>query len=228
MNPTQQSHSARLMTLKELAELVRGYRALRSWTQEELAEIASLNVETIEQVEAQQHSDPETRRALAAAFDFEDIDIFNQPINIPVRGEAQEESETFDSEHVTLEAFVLTTGEELAQLVLESDALIVSPSFEMGMQADKVFEALADYAHEYRELAQGASEAQKIAIYEELHEYVLELSSLGVSVSYAVLPRTEQSGNAILGTGSKALLYLVAFPRGEEPESFLASRNPRV
>ncbi len=230
MTMTQPPPQPRLLTLKELAALVRGYRELRQWTQDDLAECSGLSLQAIQQVENEESTGQDIRRALAQAFDFADIDVLNQPFNIPSSAafeqDVDQDQDDADPEHVTLEAFVLASGEELAQLAEITQADLVSHAFEMGMQADKVFAALTDYSREYREGFSGYSEAHKLAVHEELHDYLNELKALGVSVCYAtrkmaLKPRQDPSASP----QALNILYWVTFPRGEEPESFVTMRD---
>jgi transcriptional regulator with XRE-family HTH domain len=212
----------RTLTQAELAALIKGYRALRQWSQEELAEWSMLKVDEIAEVENGLRNEPQTLRALAQGLDFADPDVLNKPIHIPGAQDDDPESESADAGTTALEAFVVSSGDELGELVLNSTALAVSCSFELGMQADKVFEALTDYMREYRDLFKEYSESRMRQIHEEFQEYLLELKGLGVSLSYATRNLPE---NASLAKGLRPsiALYLVAFPVGEEPESFLVS-----
>jgi len=63
-------------------------------------------------------SDLDTRRAIARAFEFEDIDTLNKPFAIPSDEELQAAKEKFEREHITLEALPLTTGQQLAGLAV--------------------------------------------------------------------------------------------------------------
>ncbi len=96
----------RNLTPAELATLVRAFRDMRSWSQEQLAEIARLTTRTVQRVEDGEPSSVDTRRALAAAFGFEDIDAFNKPYVIPTPEEAAAAKERFDKDHVTQFTFL--------------------------------------------------------------------------------------------------------------------------
>jgi transcriptional regulator with XRE-family HTH domain len=210
----------RMLTPAELAALIQGYRTLRQWSQEELAERSMCAVDTIAEVENGQRNDAQTLRALAQAFSFADVDVFNKPIHIPGMQDDDAEIEKADTEKTALEAFVLGTGDELGELVLNSNALAVSRSFELGMQADKVFEALTDYVREYRVCFEEYSPLRVSQILEEFEEYLRELKGFGVSISYATRHLKEDTYQTPPQKPTIAL-YLVAFPIGEEPESFL-------
>ncbi len=215
-----QSKPPRMLTLTELAALIKGYRKLKEWSQEDLAELSMLSVDQVDEVESGLSHDADTLRALAQAFGFADIDVFNKPIHIPRLQDDETETESAQSDSTALEAFVLSTGEELGELVLNSTALAVSRSFELGMQADKVFEALTDYVREYREYFEEYSASRISQIHEEFQEYLTELKGFGVSISYATRVLPEEINKDKSSKPARAL-YLVAFPVGEEPESFL-------
>ena len=215
-----QLKAPRMLTLVELAALIKGYRKLRQWSLEELAERSMLAVDVVAEVEDGKHNDAQTLRALAQAFKLADPDVFNKPIHIPSVHDNDAENELIESDTTALEAFVLTTGEELGELVLNSSALAVSRSFELGMQADKVFEALTDYVREYREYFEEYSSLRVSQIHDEFQEYLLELRGLDVSISYATRALPEDTSQLVSSKPAIAL-YLVAFPVGEEPESFL-------
>lgn len=217
-----QPAAPRMLTLAELAALIKGYRKLKQWTPDELAERAEISILSLQAVENEQSNDPDTLRALSTAFGFSDVDAFNKPIHIPTAQDFEKEEQSSESQGIALEAFVLSTGQELAELVLNSSALAVSRAFEMDMQADKVFEALTDYAREYREYFEEYSETKIHAVHQEFQEYLEELKQLDVSISFATreIANDDAQSNEVNPSPGIAL-YLVAFPRGEEPDSFL-------
>ena len=92
----------RPLTPRELAGLIRTFRELRQWSQETLAALSGLSVRTIQRVEKGEPSDLDTRRALAGAFDSEDLDLFNKPWNIPTPEELKSAQEEFEREHLIL------------------------------------------------------------------------------------------------------------------------------
>src|SRR3546814_19409955 len=109
------------------------FREMRQWSQEQLAAISGLNVRTIQRVEQGLSASLDTRRALARAFEFEDIDALNKPFTIPSEEEFKAEKETFDREHVPLPDTPLTTGKKCANLPepctmdLEATAVELTP-----------------------------------------------------------------------------------------------------
>ncbi len=62
---------------------VRSLRERRAWSQEQLAEIAGLNVRTVQRVESTGSASPETRMALAAALEVTPAELCTPPAAAP-------------------------------------------------------------------------------------------------------------------------------------------------
>ena len=202
------------------------FREMRQWSQEQLAEISGLNVRTVQRVEQGLSASLDTRRALASAFEFEDIDALNKPITIPSEEELKAAKEKFDREHVTLTAIPLTTGKQLAKLAEICSMDLSEPGFELTREADETFAALVDYFRDYRDCADVYSETQKFEIYDEMQSHIDALKTLGVSLRYAERKMQVKWGAE---PDSKPMpvnvLYVVAFPLGKEPEQFATPKS---
>lgn len=221
MNAAENMPQTRLLTPAELAICIRLFREARQWSQEQLAEISRLNVRTIQRVEQGVSASLDTRRALADAFGFEDIDAFNKPFTIPSEEELRAEKEKFDREHVTLTAIPLTSGKQLAKLAENCTMDLSEPAFELSREADEAFAALVDYFRDYRDCADVYSETQKFDVYDEMQSHIDALRTLGVSLRYAER-RVQVKWGAAADNQSMAanVLYMIGFPLGEEPEQF--------
>lgn len=226
MSTTENTQQTRLLTPAELAVCVKMFREMRQWSQEQLAEISGLNVRTIQRVEQGLSASLDTRRALARAFEFEDIDALNKPFTIPSEEELKVAKEKFDREHVTLTAIPLTTGKQLAKLAEICSMDLSEPGFDLTREADETFAALVDYFRDYRDCADVYSETQKFEVYDEMQSHIDALKTLGVSLRYA-----ERKMQVKWGTepDSKPMpvnvLYVVAFPLGKEPEQFATPKS---
>jgi transcriptional regulator with XRE-family HTH domain len=226
MSTAESNQQTRLLTPAELAVCIRMFREMRQWSQEQLAEISGLNVRTVQRVEQGLSASLDTRRALASAFEFEDIDALNKPFTIPSEEELKAAKEKFDREHVTLTAIPLTTGKQLAKLAEICSMDLSEPGFELTREADETFAALVDYFRDYRDCADVYSETQKFDVYDEMQSHIDALKTLGVSLRYA-----ERKMQVKWGTepDSKPMpvnvLYVVAFPLGKEPEQFATPKS---
>lgn len=226
MNAAQNSQQTRLLTPAELAVCIKLFREMRQWSQEQLAEISGLNVRTIQRVEQGLSASLDTRRTLADAFEFEDIDALNKPFTIPSEEEVKVAKEKFDREHVTLTAIPLTTGKQLAKLVETCTMDLSETAFELARETDETFAALVDYFRDYRDCADMYSEMQKFEVYDEMQSYIDALKTLGVSLRYAERKMQVKWGSE---TDSKPMpvnvLYVVCFPLGKEPEQFATPKS---
>lgn len=225
-----QSHSGqpRLLNLEELAVVVRLMREALGWSQETLAEFARISPRTIQRVENAKSASFDTRRALASAFEFEDVDAFNKPFAIPTDDEILAEKARIERDYVTVPTSPITTGYQLAQLAETSTLDLIQPGFDIGRDAHGVFASLTDYFHEYRDCASEYSARDKLAIYDELQELIDDLHRHQVTVHYAtrdvyLKTRDEQPG---LKPIKAQITYLVAFERGKAPEQFSVQKRP--
>ena len=114
---TSTSAQPRLLTPEEVATCIRQFRELRHWSQEQLAEISGLSVRTIQRVERGEAANFDTRRALARAFEFEDIDALNKPFSISTVEDLETAKAQFNRDHITLSLSPLASGRDLARLV---------------------------------------------------------------------------------------------------------------
>lgn len=226
MNATESTQKIRLLTPAELALCIKLLREMRQWSQEQLAAISGLNVRTIQRVEQGVSASLDTRRALASAFEFEDIDALNKPFTIPSEEELKATKEKFDREHVTLTAIPLTTGKQLAKLAETCTMDLAEPAFELTREADETFAALVDDFRDYRDCADAYSETRKFAVYDEMQSHIDALKALGVSLRYAERKMQVKCGS---DPDSKpmpvSVLYVVGFPRGKEPEQFATPKS---
>src|ERR1700687_4997543 len=124
----EQKARPRLLTEQELAGVIRGFREMRKWSQETLGALSGLSVRTIQRVEKGDAADLDTRRALARAFESEDLDIFNKPYSIPTPEEFKQAQEEFEREHLILDATVASTGRELVLLFEGSTMDVANPA----------------------------------------------------------------------------------------------------
>lgn len=223
MSTADSTVQPRLLAPTELAGVVKLLREVRKWSQEQLAEISKLSARTVQRVEEGSPSSVDTRRALASAFGLEDIDVFNKPYAIPTPEQAQAALEKFEKEHITLKAEPLQTGKQLAKLAERANADMFSSSFDLPREAEEAFAALTDYFREYRDCSDLYSEVDKLTVHDELQEHITALSSLGVSLCSAMRTAKLRAQGSMNGTDI-SILYVVAFPKGQEPEQFVVAR----
>lgn len=185
MTTNKSTTEPRTLTNQELAGVIRAFRSVRQWSQETLVALSGLSVRTIQRIEKGDPSDLDTRRALARAFDSDDLDLFNKPYAITTAADLKKDQEAFEAEHLILDAIVAKTGQELARLFETVTMDMSEPTIELSREQSEHFAALVDYLREYRDCAELYSEVAKLDVYDELQEYIDLLDATGVSVIYA-------------------------------------------
>ena len=190
-----------------------------------VGEIAGVSARTIQRVEDGQASSLDTRRALARAFELEDIDAFNKPYTIPTEDDLKAEKEKFDKENITIPAYPLITGKELAGLVERTSMDLSMSAFDLNREADERFAELIDYFRDYRDCADCYAQRDKFAIYDELQERIDCLKALQVSLRYATREMVVKGDQDSAKPLPVTVLYVIAFPLGKEPDEFATPRN---
>lgn len=223
MASTQQSAIHRNLTPQELAVLLKLYRELRKWSQEQLAEIAGLSTRTVQRVEEGLPASTDTRRALARAFDIEDIDVFNKAYTIPTAEQIAEEKARFEKERLTLKGQCISSGKQLGRFVESASASMFTEAVEMVSPADEIYARLTDYCCEYADCAELYSSTDRLAVYEDFDGMLEELKKSGITLVAAVRDSElkVRGSDAVVGRG---ILYVVAFQSGTEIEELAVPR----
>jgi len=227
-----QQHTSQFSGMISPAELAASMKRLRAaffLSQEQLADMARLSTRTIQRIERGEPSDVNTRRALARAFDFEDIDFYNKPFTPSEEDLLIVEKIEFERTHVTLEVSPLGTGKTLARLVETMIMDMSVPTFEMSRQADEAFAALIDYFRHYRNFADDYSEVDKFAVYDELQSRIDGLKAMGVSLCHATYNWQENMNEKAAGNPRKTTaLVVAAYPLGDEPKFIKVPRDVKI
>lgn len=223
---TATEQKPRNLTPAELAAVVRMFREMRTWSQEQLADISGLSARTVQRVEEGVPSSLDTRRALARALGFEDIDAFNKPYAIPTDEEIAAAKERFEKERVTLKAEPVKTGKQLAGLAGECNAFLFSEGVDLSGTAEELFAGLSDYCRDYGDCADLYSATDRIDVYEELDTYIANLDGEGIRLAAAKRSAMFKAQGATQGVRLD-ILYVVAFPKDSVPDNFAVQRQVR-
>lgn len=225
MNDTKTSSDPRSLTPEELGGLIKIFREVRMWSQEQLSAIADISTRSVQRIEKGAPSSLDTRRALARAFEFDDIDVFSKPLSIPTEDEVKAQKEAFDRTHVMLDAAPLTSGRQLGELAARHEGDISNTAFELDNAAAVVYAQLIDYIREFRDCHDLYTEVQKLEPYADMQALIDDLTQLGVAVRYAVRKvRLNMEVAADAKPMQLSILYLVAFRAGHEQDKVVVSR----
>jgi transcriptional regulator with XRE-family HTH domain len=208
----------------QLALLVVIMRQGRKWSQEQLAEITGLTARTIQRVERGEPSNVDTRRALARAFEANDIDCFNKPYKPITAAEARAAKDKFDQEHITL-SVQPATGRRLVELAESVSADMFDAGAELPQEAEQAFAALTDYWRNYREARELFTEVDKLDVRNEFQSRLDELERMKFSLRLAERVVYIKSAGAPDPTPIRCRVgYIVAFPLGKEPDEIVTAR----
>jgi len=221
MAPTQTA--PRHLTPTELAVLVKLYRELRKWSQEQLADISGLSARTVQRVEEGLASSTDTRRALARAFEVEDINVFNKAHVIPTAEQLAEEKARFEKERITLQGQRILSGKQLGKMVEMSSANMFSEAIELKGAGNELFARLTDYCREYADCDELYSATDKLSVYEDFDELLADLKKAGITLVGAVRDTDLKVRGSAVVVG-RGIIYVVAFRSGDEVEELAVPR----
>ncbi|SFN64740.1 Transcriptional regulator, contains XRE-family HTH domain [Bradyrhizobium sp. Ghvi] len=197
----------RRLTDKEVGAMVAMQRGGHGWTQETLAEIAKVTVRTVQRVEKGDPSSPETRRALARAFEFSDIDFFNKSLPLPNPEKMKQEKERLDRETVEVTIKPLSTGLEIRELAEICDAAAFDRCGTVDEEAEEYFAVLQDNFRDYGDVKDCCSATQKLDVNKSFLEVIEDLQKAGF----------------VLGSGTRRLRFVSQQWASQEPVRFTAA-----
>jgi len=217
----------RVLSKAELGRVVRYLREARQWSQETLAELGQTTPRTIQRVEAGSGASLHILRALAVAFEFQDIDAFSKPMAIPTDEQLQAAREQFEQEYVLTEALKPESGRRLANLAAECIGDYIEPAFEPTRDQATTFAELTDYLRDYRDCAEEHSSTSRLEVFDELQALLDRLDEQGVTLRYATRELFQKASTEPKSEPLPAgrVLYLVGFKEGEAPEEMALPRK---
>jgi transcriptional regulator with XRE-family HTH domain len=209
----------RPISTTELALFVGIFRKNLGRSQETLAELTGLTVRTIQRVENSEPSSVDTRRALARAFQIEDMDVFNKPHMFSSAEKIMREVEQAERNFVTLDARVATSGKQLADLAEEMTMHCFQQPDGASAEFAEDVAHLFDYVRDYGEVSDEYSYSEKLGAHKAIDEYLERVKSAGFSVCYA------RRATKIVGKDwvdktpwPVVMAYLFVTKKGEEPK----------
>lgn len=207
-------------TPAEVATLVRMFREVRGWTQDTLAALSRLEVRTIQRVERGERSSRDTKRALAGAFGFEDLDAFSKFQEPPSPEEAEKQRQEFDRKHLILD-LEPTNGRKIVSALIDMSGYAAVGYQNLGELARGAQDALAailDYTRDCMDVCDVASKSEMLTYGDELQAHVDGLKAAGHGLfmarrKAAVRSTGEERGRSL----PLEILYLVTAPAGANP-----------
>lgn len=215
----------RKITNDELGILVKLMRDSKSWTQEQLAEISHLNTRTIQRVENGQSASFDTRRALALAFDADDIDCFNKEHSFPTQKEIQDAINRAQNEYLRLDAFEVKNGRLIGELAEWSKCDIGTCDFELPLNVQLAYAELLDGFREFRECVEIYNEVDKVRFYEDLNQLLTVIEDNGFRVKYAKRATALKANKIDERDLQLDIVYFGIFPMDQKPSQFFVAKK---
>jgi transcriptional regulator with XRE-family HTH domain len=183
-------YDMRPLTPAELADIIKELRKQRGWTQDQLAHVSGRKERTIQRVEAGEPSDLDTRRALARAFEWPDIDIFNKPWPIPNAQLLKAEIERIERETVPVSIVRFTSGRQVRELA-EGEGRMKGCGFictiELPSEAELVWAEIQDYFRDYGDGGYECfSAVEKLEVNKNFQRMIDDLKTHGLVVGGGV------------------------------------------
>lgn len=212
----------------EVAFMVKMFREAHGWTQETLAELSGLTPRTVQRVEGGEPSSVDSRRALARAFEMDDIDAFNRPQDIPTEEEVRAKAEEIQRTHMALDVEVVATGKRLADLVEGLTAIAPDVRDDIPEEAAQIVAGLLDYVSEYLDCADLYSFTDKLEVHRHLSAELATLREHQLSLCAAVR-RTSIVGKDWVDKTPMptAIGYLFLAHLGAEPKQAMVAKAIR-
>jgi len=226
--PAQAMPQLRTFTPAEVAFMVKAFREAHGWTQETLAELSGVAPRTIQRIECGDPSSVDSRRALARAFEMNDIDAFNRAQEIPTAAEVEAKSEEIRRTHVTLDVDIIGSGKQLADLVEGLNAIAPDIRADIADEAAAIVAGLIDYVSEYLDCSQFYSFTDKLEVHRHLSVELAALREQGLSLCAAVR-RTALVGQGWIDQPPMPTVigYLFVSHLGAEPKHVLTTKLVR-
>lgn len=176
----------RVLTPAELARIVISTREQRGWSQETLAEFAGRSLRTIQRVEKGNPSDLDTRRSLAKAFEWSDIDIFNKPWPLPNEDKIKEEEQKLNETTTLVALETVSSGKLLRHKIEGSLAASFHEYTELPEAASAIFAELQDYMKDYMDICSDFSAVDKLNVNKDFQDAIDKLREMEITLGVAI------------------------------------------
>lgn len=167
---------ARVPTPAELAEVVKFLRQDHKWSQSTLAELSRLTERTIQRVENGEQSSLDTRRALARAFGYEDLDIFDKPWPFPSIEKLKAFTTELERTTVLVPLTRIEDGRTLRTMIEGTSSYASEEIGECSDVARESFAAIVDYMTDYNDIRDAYSISQRLNVDRDINALLKTIS----------------------------------------------------
>lgn len=172
----------RVPTPSDLAQLVKVQRQDQKWSQSTLAELSRLTERTIQRVENGKPSSLDTRRALAGAFGYEDLDVFDKPWPFPNIEKLKAFTAELERTTVVVPLTRIVEGRTLRGMFEGTSSYASQEIGECSDTARENFAAIVDYLSDYNDICDAYNNSQKLDVDRDINELLKLISEEGAVV----------------------------------------------
>ena len=181
VDPEEIFEAPRLLTEAELAEIVKTRRNEHGWSQATLAEIAGLNERTIQRVENGEPSSPDTRRAIARAFECDDLDVFNKPVRRPNIEKLKAFWAELDRTTVIVPITRIQDARTLRTMSEAARGFAHDELGELSTEALEAFASIVDELQEYNDVGNFYSMSERLELDRDIDAHLKTIADAGAA-----------------------------------------------
>ncbi|MGE5536555.1 MAG: helix-turn-helix transcriptional regulator [Acidobacteriota bacterium] len=154
----------RLLAPSDLGEFIKTLRDMNKWTQATLAEIARVTERTIQRVENGESSSLDTRRALARAFGYEDLDVFDKPWPLPNVEKLRTYAAQLEKTTAVIPITRIGDARTLRTMTEGAESSATEEIGELAPEAREAFASIVDYLRDYNDVRDLYSMSQRLDV----------------------------------------------------------------
>lgn len=180
-----------------LAIWVKSLRMCKNLSQEALAAAANIDVRSIQRVESGQRISLQTRRSIARALEFEDVDAFDNPEAVSAFTDFMEElgkqaeHEYFDQirnenpDAIEIEAEKMNSAKSICLGVAAAEGLHFTVADGLDADIEETGAEMADWLRDYGDIDSDLNQSQRLDFHRSFQPYLDRLNEKNVSVFHA-------------------------------------------
>lgn len=173
---------ARVPTPAELAQFIKSLRDENKWSQATLAEISGLTERTIQRVENGEPSSLDTRRTLARAFKFDDLDTFEKPWPFPNVEKLKAYSAELDKTTAVIPITRIQDARTLRTMTEGAESSATEELGDLAPEAREAFASIVDYLRDYNDVRDLYSMSQRLDVDRDIDTLLKTVAGAGAAV----------------------------------------------
>jgi DNA-binding XRE family transcriptional regulator len=220
----------RVPTPADVAGITKALREANRWTQETLAALAGVTERTIQRVENGEPSSLDTRRSIARAFRWDDIDGFEKPWPFPSAAMFKAHQEKIERTTVVVQLTRIREGRTLRTMSEGVESSVSEEIGELSTGAREAFASMIDYIRGYNDVRNEYSMSQRLGVDQDIDGWLQAISeenaAVGAGMRHMRLrPKTAAPDQTPLAWSD---LYLVLAPKNALPSNVRVPKEVRL